>query len=489
MPLAHTPGKKDGQAASASPTDNSTKRKILDNLKWKMVKENSGKEAGGLGNVWAEDKKDRDTCKKCLKKVKSNQMGVICDYCQIWFHNECVKVDKEEYKMLNRLEEKVKWYCEECCGVVEGMQEENKELIRENVHLKELNQELSNYLKQLEEKVEKIEERMDRRFNKVVTERIEEAISSDYLKQLKEKVDTIEEKMDQGFNREITERIEEAISRKEGQILEKVNDAHLKYEEHIREQVKQLGMRTTAEIRGLEQKTRQKKLEKGEFEHIQREVVDKCVREIDRKREQEGKSEQEARKANDNQMKDIETKLEILEKEKRKKNLIIYNLIESDKEDARERYMEDREHIKNIFTEELLQGDYGVERLVRLGKRNSEQRRPLLVEMKTEKEKMDILVNAKRLRHSVLYPRLYVNRDLTASERKKEKELRDQLREKRNNGENHFTIRRGKIVNKPTSMLRDENNNNDIAIDGAAEEQREGAVGGGARRKTVTNFQ
>ena len=360
--------------------------------------------------------------------------------------------------MINDLEDKVKWYCEECQKSVEGMQEENKELKQENIQVRKENQDLKDYIEILKDKIDKVEERLERQESKM--------------------------------EKEIDRRINKIISKKEDQILKKVNEAHLKYEEHLRDQVKQLGAHTAAEIKKLEQRNKQQKLGENELEHIKKDVVEKCVLEIDQKKKQEERDELEVKKTKDSQIKNIETKLESLEKEKRKKNRVIYNLQESNKTEAGQRYDEDRANIQKIFTQELLRDGFKVERIIRLGKRTEGRRRPTLVEMRNENEKMDILINAKKLRHSVEYPKLYINKDLTFDERMNEKQLRDQLKEKRDNGETGYTIRNGKLVNKRNNLQADENNN-DIPqpFDYIVTDEELGAVGGGARRKTTGNFQ
>lgn len=497
MPLTHSPdrgGESGKPPNSPTPTASTRRSRTREDTSrassqdetskqtWKMIKEKSGGGAAeqDLDKLWTGETHesestvkgcDSETCKKCLKKVKNNQMGVICDYCQIWFHNECVNINRGEYKMLNELENKVKWYCEDCSELVSGMQQENNELKREKEILKKQNQNLMKYMEQLIE--------------------------------LKDDIEQMEERLESKIDIKVDKRLNKAIAKKEEQILKKVNDAHLRYEEHLRDQLKQLGSDTATEIRKLEQKNKQQKLEAGELEHIKRQVVDKCVQEIDQKKKQDESDELEMKKTKESQMRNIETKLESLEKEKRKKNLVIYNLQESNKTEPSQRYNEDREHIQKIFTQELLRDGFRVERIIRLGKKTEGNRRPTLVVMRSEEEKMDVLVNAKRMRHSTDYPKLYINKDLTVSERMKEKQLREQLREKRNKGETGYTIKKGKLINKPSGMSlgRDENNNevstnNDVAEDGgngevstnsADLEEERGAVGG-ARRKTTGNF-
>lgn len=432
---------------------------------WKMIKENKNKEVDELDKLLTGSKsvKGCETCSKCLKKVKNNQMGVICDYCHVWFHNECVNINRGEYKMLSELEDKVKWYCDRCYKHVDGVQQENAEMKQENIFLKKQNQELTVCVEHLKEEMRKMEK----------------------------KLDSLEGRLDSKIDR----RINNVLAKKEENILRKVNEAHLKYEEHLRVQVKQLGMDTAAEIRKSEQRYKQQKFETDQLEHIKKEVMEGCLnalKELNQKEEQDEGKELETSKTKDRQMKDIAVKLENLERGNRKNNLVIYNLQESSKMGAGQRYEEDRKHIQKIFTQELLRDGFSIERITRLGKRTEEGRRPILVEMRTEKEKMDILVNAKRMRNSVEYPKLYINKDLTVNERIKEKQLREQLRDRRNNGEKDCIIRNGKIVSRSSNLSSqdtDENNNSEVPVPTNFEvpEDEEGAVGG-ARRKTTRNF-
>ena len=90
--------------------------------------------------------------------------------------------------------------------------------------------------------------------------------------------------------------------------------------------------------------------------------------------------------------------------------------------------------------------DMRVEKLIRIGKRSSNNR-PLLVKLGSEEEKKWALSNAKKLRNSKKFERVYLARDMTEEERRKDKQLREELRSKRQReGEASFIIRRGKVV-------------------------------------------
>ena len=71
----------------------------------------------------------------------------------------------------------------------------------------------------------------------------------------------------------------------------------------------------------------------------------------------------------------------------------------------------------------------------------------MLVKLGSEEEKKWALSNAKKLRNSEKFERVYLAKDMTEEERRKDKQLRDELRNKRQaEGEASFIIRRGKII-------------------------------------------
>lgn len=69
------------------------------------------------------------TCKKCTSEVKSNQNGVACELCGLWFHTKCVGITNETYKFFKSCcvnsdsddqgtaaNGGVMWFCYDCMG-------------------------------------------------------------------------------------------------------------------------------------------------------------------------------------------------------------------------------------------------------------------------------------------------------------------------------------------------------------------------------------
>ena len=65
----------------------------------------------------------------------------------------------------------------------------------------------------------------------------------------------------------------------------------------------------------------------------------------------------------------------------------------------------------------------------------------------------NILRNAKVLRNSSSYKKVFISPDLTPKERATNKQLLEELRHRRQQGETNLIIRRGKIVLKQTSPV------------------------------------
>ena len=85
---------------------------------------------------------ESETCLKCQRRVLDK--GIECDSCIRWFHCSCVKISNEESKMIQKLDPKTKWFCENCTNDIKTLKEQIKiwkfdfsELAKENVNLKE----------------------------------------------------------------------------------------------------------------------------------------------------------------------------------------------------------------------------------------------------------------------------------------------------------------------------------------------------------------
>jgi hypothetical protein len=134
------------------------------------------------------------------------------------------------------------------------------------------------------------------------------------------------------------------------------------------------------------------------------------------------------------------------ERESKSKNIILFNIPESENKDFKIRIDYDIAKVKEIT--DTLEINPVIEKVIRLGKFDENKQRPLLLKLLDTEEKEDFLINAKKLGR--LIPddprkRVVIKRDLTKNERELEKILVVELKERRTHGEK-LVIRNGKIV-------------------------------------------
>ena len=135
------------------------------------------------------------------------------------------------------------------------------------------------------------------------------------------------------------------------------------------------------------------------------------------------------------------------EKEDRKNNLIIVNLMESKKETAEERKKEDLENLRKLVREKNpdLEGET-LEEPTRLGKIGGTRPRLLRVKVKSAEVKTEFLKLRLNAEGVPVEKRVYINPDYTPAEREMNKKLREELKTRIKNGEKDIGIRGGKIV-------------------------------------------
>lgn len=135
---------------------------------------------------------------------------------------------------------------------------------------------------------------------------------------------------------------------------------------------------------------------------------------------------------------------ESIEIEKRKKNVVIHGIPETDGE-------RDVDVALEIFETGLrLDGGRHIERTMRIGRVRSEKPRPLRIQLHSEDGKKEILSRARNLKDNEKFKRMFITPDLTRKQQVVDKELRMKLKEIRENGETQARIRFGKIVKNGT---------------------------------------
>jgi len=134
------------------------------------------------------------------------------------------------------------------------------------------------------------------------------------------------------------------------------------------------------------------------------------------------------------------------EKSKRKLNIILHNIPESDAEDVAVRRQHDEDTAKAVINQHL-DIPASITEPIRLGKK-CDKPRLLRITVGSSEEKTRILRNCTKIR-SVSEPeylkKIFITPDLTKKEREENKVLRNRLKEM-NNGHNNYQIKNGRIV-------------------------------------------
>ena len=142
---------------------------------------------------------------------------------------------------------------------------------------------------------------------------------------------------------------------------------------------------------------------------------------------------------------DDESKL----REKKKNNLIVFNMPElEDASDNEELMRNDFDKIKQIYEGRAKLRERDLVNITRLGNKNQDKIRPILLVFKDEDVRTKILRNNRDLKYmeNNVSSSIYVHIDRTPKQRQTEKVLREELNRRKNSGEKNIVIRNEQIV-------------------------------------------
>ena len=141
-----------------------------------------------------------------------------------------------------------------------------------------------------------------------------------------------------------------------------------------------------------------------------------------------------------------------LDKEKRKNNVVVFNLPESTCQTNSDRMKEDVNSFIQMVREDL-HLSVSVSKCFRVGKRVDTRPRLLIVSLESEWDKWDVLRQAPLLKYANRSPRVFINPDLSVHERVEAKRLREELAKRKASGETNIKIQRGRIVHLKSSSV------------------------------------
>lgn len=164
----------------------------------------------------------------------------------------------------------------------------------------------------------------------------------------------------------------------------------------------------------------------SKFDNLEQTLLAIMVERIDKKIEE--KLEQKVEIIEERISTKFEKKMEEdEERDRRKNNLVLWNIPESDKTESEERKLEDLKKVEETVHKVMSVEEGEFINPIRIGKVGGSKPRLLKVTVRNQEKRGNILRHASRLNHNVKNPeeRIYINPDLTPQEREREKKARD----------------------------------------------------------------
>ena len=143
----------------------------------------------------------------------------------------------------------------------------------------------------------------------------------------------------------------------------------------------------------------------------------------------------------------VEQKEEEILIKKKEDNLIIYGMPECTTEDKKEEMLEDFRRIKKVYSEKLEIEQNDLKHITRLGIKETDKVRPIQITLSSQAKRKEMLINNMNLKllENEISTNIYVSTDRTKKQRDADKELRAELKRRKQLGEN-LVIRNNKIV-------------------------------------------
>jgi Holliday junction resolvase RusA-like endonuclease len=338
-------------------------------------------------SVMAERAEDR--CKRCDKVVGGFEESILCDFCGIWFHRECVGLTGELYQLMQAYEGKngdgLFW----CCGSCKG---DCKRLCKEVSDLRGEVLKTQKEVSQCKKEVETVKKESGK------------GMKEDIAK-IKELVDKIK-KEDGEFKSEVRRDLDQL--RKEGREVKREEVEVVRKElEELKVVSSEQGLKKTFASLFEEQSKEEKKEARCE-----REVVNN---------------------------KDLKMQVtEAIDRERRRNNLMVFGLPEGTDE-------EDLEQMTDIISCVVQGTKVDFVTAGRLGKK-CEKCRPLRITIEDFNERRLVLVNAKRLKSMSGKEQIFIAPDMTKLQQDVDRNLREEVKRRRLAGEVNVKIVKGKVI-------------------------------------------
>lgn len=311
-----------------------------------------------------------EKCGSCKKGVGTNDDGIQCGICCLWYHKKCHDMSNELYKFLTEFGDEVEWYCKVC---------------------KQGARTLAEMFIQMKKKVEMLESNI---------KKSNEDLSNDA----------------HNFKETVIRNLDEIRSD-----LKAVDTTKNSYEDRI------IKLENACNKIEVEQLTKAF-INDGTWADVVKKHIDNRIEDVHGEVNVVQKQIENTRRMAESER----------ERETRRKNVIIFNVPESDKpSNWKEQQEEDIKTACNIFSYVLEENfeTSEIKRIIRLGRRTYESGqeipcRPLLLEFTLGATKNYVMQHLNRLRKNEEFKGVVVSHDLSKLEREECKKLALEAKER-----------------------------------------------------------
>ena len=360
-------------------------------------------------------------CKNCSKpcyekdQVKKNKelQYVTCEVCGDSYHKMCTDIQTKEWDLVTGGNESILFKCPPCIVNKGKKYQEFTDLKNEVTGVKtELKDEVTGVKTELKSEMSGVKEEVSN-LRALILEN-----NNNIIKQLKE-----------AMLPEVEEMIDRKLKKHADEIDQKIEEKFKSFEEKNNKTVdEKMNKKMTTDIY-------------SKNEHIA--IEDKIQKQVTQSFD------------------------EMKEREERKLNLIFFNIKESTSNEKAEAFKEDINKVKQVLSHtnpdlsEDIVKDLSEENMFRLGNKDdsndqSKKPRPIKLTLPNEKTKFKILKNTTLLKNFESQQNVGIKPDLTKLQQKEDKELRAQLKKRKDEGEDVMIYRNKVILREDHAKLKRE---------------------------------
>ena len=360
----------------------------------------------------------------CGIEVMDSDKAMQCDRCDRWFHCSCQGVPLPTYEIATHHKELL-WLCKECKDIIRTIPSAGKSTCDE---IEALRMSLQTFMQTNTEQFH------------MTQGALKDKISED-LRQLGEEQAEQKKTNDEKF-KELQKAVEGQKASLDASKTEQLN--HVK---EIKEQHKQILKLVQDQGKLLESSLKDRETMQKTYASVVKgqceEVMNTISTQIEKLPLTEQSSKSSGTRSSTMQFTGIFDAF--VDRERRKNNIVVHNMTESDGETHAERMTRDRSRLGELLRKELNLNVH-ILRSFRVGKFTEGKSRLLIATLDSEETKWEVVRVAPQLRGTDTGHNIYINPDMTKQEREEGKKLRNELAERRAKGERNLIIRRGKIV-------------------------------------------